>query len=362
MNKYTVISIVIMLLITINSGGQTYDLRFGSVSKSGSNYDVQVQIKSSSIFKLAASNITFDFNTSALSTPALLSAQNYSGGFYFDMTVTEPNSGIVSMNITYIFSSDTYASDVPASWTDVGTVRFNIVNSGNNPNLVFRTSGLSPTTIYKISGSTLTLLTAGDLYPNNDPMPVELTDFSAGTINNEVELTWQTQTETNNYGFEIERTSEGKNITKEGNWQRIGFVKGNGTSNIKREYKFADNTITSSGKYYYRLKQIDNDGKYEYTNEVSVSINRAEKFELSQNYPNPFNPETKIKYSVPKASHINLSVYNMLGELVAVLEDSFVEEGFYQTEFNASNLSSGIYIYRLVSDDRNIVRKMNLLK
>ena len=368
MYREVILSLVIILVISINISGQTFDLRFNPISINETNYDVQVQIKSSSTFKLAASNITFDFNTLALSSPSFLDAQNYSGAYgsplciYSDMTVTEPNAGIASINITYTFASDIYAADVPIEWTNIGIVRFNIVNIFINPNLIFRTSGMSPTTIYKILGSSSTLLSAGDLYPNNDPMPVELTDFSIEMINNEVELSWETQTEINNYGFEIERKSEEKNIAKEENWKKIGFVKGNVISNTKRKYKFTDNTITSSSKYFYRLKQIDNDGRYEYSNELAINIYSLEKFELSQNYPNPFNPTTIIKFSIPKATYINLSVYNILGELVTVLVDSFVDAGFYQKAYDASNLTSGIYICRLVADGQNFTRKMNLIK
>jgi hypothetical protein len=368
MYREVISSIITLFLLYINLYSQTYDLRFNTINISETNFDVQVQIKSSSSFKLAASNITFNYNTSALSGPSFLSAQNYSGAYgsplciYSEMTVTEPNAGIASINITYTFANDTYAADVPTNWTSVCIVRFNILNMSLNPNLVFRNSGMSSTTIYKIAGSSTTLLTAGDLFPNNDPMPVELTNFSIAVINQKIELTWVTQSETNNYGFEIERSSEERNTVNEESWEKVGFVNGNGTSNTKKEYKFIDNTISKTNKYLYRLKQIDNDGKYEYSSELSINFEKAEKFELNQNYPNPFNPITTIEFSTPKATHVDLIVYNILGEMITILEDGFLEAGYYKKELDGSALASGIYIYRLVADGQNITKKMNLTK
>jgi hypothetical protein len=365
MYRDVILSICFLYFFGDNISAQTYDLKFNSINSDQSNYDVQVQIRSGSVFKLAASNITFDYNTAAISNPSLLNAQNYSGvggsplHIYSDMTVTQPNDGIASVNITYTQPNDTYASNVLTDWTDVCIIRFNIIDPDLSSNLIFRTSGLSPTTIYKIEGSTLTLLSPGDLYPLNEPMPVELINFSASIVNRTVELKWITATEINNYGFEIEK-SEVRNQKSE--WKTIGFVNGYGNSNSTKDYSFMD-ANPSFGKVQYRLKQIDNDGKYEYSKVVEVTLNsKPIAFELHQNFPNPFNPTTSIRFSLPEASRLNLSIYNALGELVLVLEDKFVEAGNYQKEFNADNLSSGIYIYRLTANNQVISRKMNLLK
>jgi hypothetical protein len=360
MLKYIVFSVFIMLFFILNATAQTYDLRFVIVNSNETNFDVQIQLKSSSIFKLAASNITFDYNTSAISNPSLLSAQNYSGingnSVYGDMTVTQPDAGVASVNIIYTYSTDAHASDVPTTWTEVAIVRFNIVNSSNTPNLVFRTSGLSLTTIYKIEGSTTTLLSPGDLYSNNDPLPVELNSFTASENNNSVELKWSTSTEVNNYGFSVERR------VKNSEWGAVGFVQGSGNSSSLKEYSFKDLNL-KAGDYQYRLKQIDNDGKYEYSKVIEVTLNNQLKtFQLFQNYPNPFNPATTIKFAVPKSTQVNLSVYNVLGEVVAVLEDKYLEAGNYQKEFDASLLASGIYIYTLKFDGKAITKMMNLIK
>ena len=121
-----------------------------------------------------------------------------------------------------------------------------------------------------------------------DPLPVELTSFTAITKGRGVELAWKTATEANNFGFEVERNTMN-------NWEKIGFVEGNGTTNAPKEYSFSEKNIPS-GKYSYRLKQIDRDGKFSYSNVVEVSVAEVKQFGLEQNYPNPFNPVTMINY------------------------------------------------------------------
>ena len=166
----------------------------------------------------------------------------------------------------------------------------------------------------------------------------------------------------NNYGFEILRsiyTVAGGN--QYDLWDLLGFVEGNGNSNSPKEYSFIDNEITS-GKYSYRLKQIDNDGTFEYSKIIEIDVDVPLEFELSQNYPNPFNPSTTIKYSLPVTSYVKLSVFNILGEEVQILMNETKDAGTYAINFNASQLNSGIYFYRLQAGDFIQVKKMTLLK
>ena len=187
-------------------------------------------------------------------------------------------------------------------------------------------------------------------------VPVELTSFTANVNNNEeVVLNWSTATELNNQMFEIQRSADNSRFAT------IGFVDGHGTTTESQEYSYLDKTV-KTGKYYYRLKQIDFGGKYKYSDVVDVDVNGPLSFALEQNYPNPFNPSTVIKYSVAKAGHVRLVVYNLVGEEVSVLVDGMVEEGFYQVRFDASNLPSGIYLYKLISGDFTATKKMNLIK
>ena len=193
---------------------------------------------------------------------------------------------------------------------------------------------------------------------NESELPVELTSFSAKTIGSLVKLSWSTSTEVNNYGFDVERftLSAERQV-----WEKIGFVEGNGNSNSTKNYSFEDKNL-SSDKYLYRLKQIDNDGQFEYSNEIEIDLGIPGKFELTQNYPNPFNPSTKISWQSPISSHQTLKVYDVLGNEVVTLVDEFREAGRYETTFDASTLSSGIYFYRLQAESFVETKKILLLK
>ena len=191
-------------------------------------------------------------------------------------------------------------------------------------------------------------------------VPVELVSFTSNTNGNKVNLNWSTATEINNSGFEIERSVISKEA-RNPDWKKVGFVNGNGTTTEVKSYSFADNNL-SSGKYLYRLKQIDFDGTFEYSNEVEVIVTVPEKFELSQNYPNPFNPTTTIKYSIPKEGLVTLKIYNIIGEEVVTLVNENKQVGNYSVSFSAIDLSSGIYLYKLSAGSFVETRKMLLLK
>ena len=149
---------------------------------------------------------------------------------------------------------------------------------------------------------------------------------------------------------------------KVGEFSKLGFVNGNGNSNSPKSYSFVDSKAVY-GQYVYRLKQIDTDGKFEYSKTTEVTVNNLPStFEMDQNYPNPFNPSTTIKFSVPKESFVNIAVYNMLGQKVATVVNGTMKEGSYEQTFNASNLSSGNYVYVMTAGDSKIVKKMVLVK
>jgi hypothetical protein len=188
----------------------------------------------------------------------------------------------------------------------------------------------------------------------SDVVPVELTSFTANSVNNTIVLKWTTATETNNSGFEIERKN---NST----WQRIGFVKGHGTTVEAKSYSFTDKNV-STGKYSYRLKQIDYDGTFDYSNIVEAVVAAPLTFELTQNYPNPFNPSTAIQFSLPKAGNVSLKLYNMLGQEVRTIFNGFKEAGVHTINFNAERLQSGIYLYKIETEGNTQVRKMTLIK
>jgi hypothetical protein len=187
-------------------------------------------------------------------------------------------------------------------------------------------------------------------------IPVELTSFT-GNVNNlgQVVLNWQTATELNNQGFEIERRTESSEF------RTIAFIAGAGTVTETRNYNFVDKTA-DQGINYYRLKQLDFDGSFAYSDEVEVDVTAPLAFNLDQNYPNPFNPSTNVKFSVPEAGNVKLSVYNLVGEEVAVLVNGFSQAGTFEVTFDASNLSTGVYLYKLQSANSVQTKKMMLLK
>jgi len=197
------------------------------------------------------------------------------------------------------------------------------------------------------------------------PLPVELSSFTAKVlINGGVQLDWRTETEVNNYGFEVER-HVGSKQSAAGDWEKISFVEGHGNSNSPKKYSFIDDKVTS-GKYTYRLKQIDNDGTFEYSKIIEIDVDAPLEFALSQNYPNPFNPSTKIRYQIPQESEVIIKLYDILGAEVITLINEKKEPGVYEIDFNAQStaggLPSGIYIYRIVADGFVETKKMVLLR
>jgi photosystem II stability/assembly factor-like uncharacterized protein len=188
-------------------------------------------------------------------------------------------------------------------------------------------------------------------------IPVELVSFSAEVFGGDVNLTWITATELNNYGFEVERRNAELDV-----WSNIGFVNGNGSSSEMHYYSFSDNSA-AVGKYFYRLKQLDFSGAFEYSNEVEVTILEAlNDYTLQQNYPNPFNPSTKISFSIPQSGYTTLKVFDVLGNEVANIIEGELNAGSYELRFDASGLSSGIYFYSLTSGVFTKTMKMILTK
>ena len=189
-------------------------------------------------------------------------------------------------------------------------------------------------------------------------LPVELSSFSATILGSSVKLSWKTETEVNNYGFDVERSELSAERQA---WEKIGFVNGNGNSNSPKSYTFTDTDVLS-GKYSYRLKQIDNDGKFEYSKVIEVDLGAPTKFELSQNYPNPFNPVTTIRFSLPEAGNVKLTLFNILGQEIKTLVNDFKESGVHTINFDATDLNSGMYIYKIEAGNFVQTRKMTLIK
>jgi hypothetical protein len=248
--------------------------------------------------------------------------------------------------------------------TGVWTVEFKRVNSGSDNDFTVPIGGSVDFT-HEIFDNT------GSGHPNDGfdatvytldfgIIPVELTSFTASTSNGKVYLNWTTASEVNNLGFEIERKIFTEN---ESQWVRIGFKDGHGTTTETQRYQYIDNVSGLQAiSISYRLKQIDYNGSYEYSDEVLVGNPAPSDFTLHQNYPNPFNPRTQIQFSIPIKAFVILTLYGELGNVISELISEEKPAGKYKVNFDATNLSSGIYFYRLQAGDLVETKKMVLLK
>jgi photosystem II stability/assembly factor-like uncharacterized protein len=213
------------------------------------------------------------------------------------------------------------------------------------------------------SSQVATISKTGALFRLTDsPLPVELTSFTYNVSNRDVNLKWITTMEQNNSGFEIYRND--RNDPE--NWIKAGFVKGNGNTNTTTEYNFTDKKL-SSGKYDYKIKQIDYNGNFEYyTLSGTVEIANTKKINLAQNYPNPFNPVTNIDYELPQDSKVMIKVYDISGRVVSELVNLQQKAGFYTIQFNASNIASGNYFYQMITNangnSTTITKRMVVIK
>ncbi|MCU0343453.1 MAG: T9SS type A sorting domain-containing protein [Ignavibacterium sp.] len=241
--------------------------------------------------------------------------------------------GILDESSLKLVARDNLADD---SWADLSA----ILNTGTN---TLSASGLIGTE-FALSSST------------DNPFPVELSSFTAVILNKKVILNWRTETEVANFGFDLERSSDGITFNK------IGFVEGNGNSNSPNEYTYSDDVEKLAGKLYYRLKQIDSDGSFSYSQVISVVLGVPDQFVLNQNYPNPFNPSTIISWQMPIRSHVTIKLYDMLGSEVTTLINEEKEAGYYNIEFNANELASGIYFYNISAGIFNSTKKMVLVR
>ncbi|MBK9099333.1 MAG: T9SS type A sorting domain-containing protein [bacterium] len=251
-----------------------------------------------------------------------------------------------------------------------------------SPELVYKTTNGGSSWFSDFSGGNITSFyeilftenqvglicgSGGKFLKNNDYIvPVELTSFAAEVDGNEVHIRWTTQTELNNSGFEIYRLTHGTD------WQKITFVPGSGSSTEPKDYFYIDRDV-KNGNYFYQLKQIDYNGRYEFSDVITVEVSTPVEYSLEQNYPNPFNPTTSIRFSIPsviairqlpekQSQLVTLKVYDILGNELALLVNEEKPEGIYRVEFNAAGLSSGMYFYVLKAGNFVETKKMLLLK
>lgn len=211
----------------------------------------------------------------------------------------------------------------------------------------------------RLDGTALSIWTAL-VNDSSNVIPVELSNFSAELNAGNVSLIWQTASEINNQGFEIQRNLRNPGL-KNADWATIGFVKGKGTTTEISDYSFTDNPYVS-GTYSYRLKQIDYNGSFSFSKEADVQFISINDYRIEQNYPNPFNPTTTIEYRLPVKTFVQIKLFDMLGKEIAVLVNEEKQGGIHEIEFNADELSSGMYIYKMITGNFEQTRKMLLIK
>jgi len=185
-------------------------------------------------------------------------------------------------------------------------------------------------------------------------LPVSLINFSATPGTSSVTLRWSTSSEINNLGFEVQRSIDGT-----GGWTTLSFVNGAGNSSSTQNYSYLDENL-SARRYYYRLKQIDIDQRYEYSPIVSAVLDSKNDFALEQNFPNPFKNETVIRFTLPQRAKVSLSLFDMNGRLVRVLVNESKESGTHAVTFNSGTLTRGLYYYKLQTGELTAVKKMTV--
>lgn len=290
--------------------------------------------------------------------------------------VTGPSGIITVMPNSGIAANWSITSDfVPSSGRDL-TLSF-LSNFDNGKDLtqatVWRSNGFDWQQIGGVTDismsnprnitRTITGFSSWTISDNGSPLPVELDGFVASTIKNEVILDWVTSNELNNSHFVVERVKLTGNINKyNAIYTELGSVVGSGNSNTIKRYKYVDKNVPS-GKYAYRLKQVDYNGNYQvFVMEADVIVGTPAKFNLSQNYPNPFNPSTKFNFELPVDANVELKIYDINGREVATLINESKQAGYYTEVFNGSGLASGIYFAKLVAGSFVDVKKITLVK
>lgn len=366
----------------LGSNAYTANIYYNTVKIGGNHTGGTAGATTSAGIRIGASAITLNMKNNIAINQRTGGSLNHIG---FALTAT---TGTYDIDYNCYFADGTNSYQ---AW--LGTVGYNNLSdyktaSGTNEqNTIFKNvSFVSLTNLHLVppsdgdpdlAGIPLTAITDdfdGDTRDNQYPyrgadeattIPVELTSFTAAVANNSVTLFWSTATETNNRGFEIERSQISK-VKSQADWKNIGFVNGKGTSTEINNYSFTDKELLP-GVYNYRLKQIDFDGTFKYYSlNESVEIGIPEEFALSQNYPNPFNPVTKISWQSPVSGRQILKVYDVLGNEVTTLLDEYREAGTYEIEFQSTvgdkQLASGVYFYMLQIGDFVQTKKMILAK
>jgi hypothetical protein len=360
----SILTIIIVLLVA-SPFAQAQQVGNATITtaRNGVNFDVSVFIQrvggvawnmgtSSFVFYYNSSAMTFDsiltkgiFDPSASPLYTTMLSASYGGGTARSLDVDNTTAGV--------------GTDVPVVPTLIGTLRFTITNFSVNHNITWFGAASD---IHDAAGNLLSIILTD---PTNGPLPIQLSSFVASVATaGQAGLRWTTLSEINNYGFEVQKA-----VNNSASFQSItgSFIAGNGTTTVKHDYSYVDKSYATGN--VYRLKQLDLDGTAHFTDAVNPLgvTGVAGKvlptvYSLSQNYPNPFNPSTVIEFALPKDAHVTLEVYNIIGQKVATLVDEVRPAGYHSVKFDGTNLSSGMYLYRLSTGQQTFLKKLLLMK
>lgn len=193
---------------------------------------------------------------------------------------------------------------------------------------------------------------------SDDPVPVELVAFDGIVDAGIVRLAWQTLTETNNAGFEVQRR-----VDEAGAWTVLGFVEGAGTTAEPQTYRFADRALpVGAATLTYRLRQVDLDGTAALSPAVEVVVGRAAAFAFHPPFPNPSPDAVTLRYELPQRAPVRLTLYNLLGQRVATLVDATEPPGRKEVRVDLRRLAAGLYIAVLDTGDTHAVRRIVVVK
>jgi hypothetical protein len=352
-----------------------YEVRTVQTVVAGPKLQVDFQIRSTGVttFVLGTSTFVVNYNTLGLASSgtnvARVTANDgpWSGAQNADYNALAVSKGTGYAGVTVVFVGGTTETGlvVPGTFTRIGSITIVITDPTKTSQLAWRAIA-SVTQVLKVTSPGVATGGACDDITNapsflslaDAPLPVEMTNCVAVANRLNTTINWTTATETNNFGFDVER----KMVTGS-DWVKVGFVTGKGTSATPTHYSYVDESV-APGTYNYRIKQIDKSGASSYSSEMSVEVGSAARvFSLADNYPNPFNPTTNIEFTLPSNGHVSLKVYNSIGQEVATLFDGEGQAGRYiQAKFDATRLASGIYFARLQYGGKSLMKKMLLVK
>ncbi|MDD5361120.1 MAG: T9SS type A sorting domain-containing protein [Ignavibacteria bacterium] len=373
--------VLISITCTLSAQQTTIDQKITLVSNSSQNggeFVVDYQVKGTNLQTaktLASLNADILYDSTAIrfsSGSNWLSNLSSSNGYSDNVTsnsISEWDTKAVRIFVTgpdVNNDNNAMGYDIETTYRTLVRLHFIILNNTKTATLIIKTltnqAGLfanannSPNT-FEINNIKL----SDPVNLLESPLPVVLASFTHKVNGQNVTLNWSTTQEINNSGFEVER----KNIT-ENTWTSVGFVKGSGNSNNMQKYTYEDRKL-NTGKYQYRLKQMDLNGNFTYNNmNADAEIAAPKNFALSQNYPNPFNPSTKIDFDLPQDSKVKIVLYDETGREVSVLENQFEKAGSHTINYNPQGIASGIYFYRLTASSKGtetvLTKKMSFIK